>query len=121
MSQSEKTRLRVVEQRCSGHCCHSFPLHSTDGPVYPWELEKTADRSVDEDKLIFEIVIPVYGPLLEGGYPQYTCSKLSESGDCTIYETRPGICVRHPVFPVEAGDGLYRCDRGSECTFRESL
>lgn len=94
-----------IMSRCTGHCCREFAL-----PYDPVDLRK-ARRNFEahargEDDLPHDGVglhpdMDVIEPMAEyiksvGGNHYYACRNLTESGDCAIYETRPGMCRDYP-------------------------
>jgi Fe-S-cluster containining protein len=94
----------------------SFPVLGADSvAIHPHEL---ADVNVsEEDRAFIEAAIPFFGPWQEDVPPQYMCS-LFKDGNCSIYDNRPGTCVRHPVYPVPVeGSELLSCNV-SGCTVR---
>lgn len=92
--------------RCSGHCCRRFTLLYS-----PEELaifrQRTADgEATCEDIEIIEPMViylgkhnydPQLGTPVDAPMHHYTCKNFDEaSGDCRIYETRPGMCRNFP-------------------------
>lgn len=75
--------LRVSCLACRGACCEEFLLPRVPGPkddASHWlSLHSTA------------VQVPSQGLSLKF---ECRCTKLSEAGRCTIYETRPSICRR---------------------------
>lgn len=97
--------------RCTGHCCKAFIL-----PYGPEDLSIRITAGLDgshpmgrveDGEQIRDMVIflgttdqgwPGANPALDGSlHHYYTCKHHdAESGDCKIYDQRPGMCRRYP-------------------------
>ncbi len=77
--------LPVVQgPRCSGHCCRSFAIPFTLEDL----LEKQAE--IQDGSMIADMVIDL-------GNRRFTCRHLvRDSGDCSVYDTRPRMCRDYP-------------------------
>lgn len=82
--------------RCTGHCCRSFPL--TSDPTAYDRLVADPPHVEDGPQLV-DMLIPIGPRLTLAGnlLPHFTCRHHdAESGDCKIYDSRPGMCRRYP-------------------------
>ena len=112
-----------MTDRCTGHCCRAFilPLSPAEvgralevhrhlvetGEWKPWIDDKGDSRSHVKE---FDVIGPMVEPIdpegadiplhlrwaLSNGYHLYRCKNLTASGDCGIYEARPGMCRDYP-------------------------
>ncbi len=108
--------LPVVTERCTGHCCRSFPL-SIDMQASAVEVMAQLKAgpgggrgSYLDAEYVLDMIIPIQGPRLEG-LPQHAFTCRHFDGDnCTAYEARPKLCREHGI----SGSCDHR-DKG--CTF----
>lgn len=94
-----ETRVVVMGDRCSGHCCERFWL------PYDYQTFKEKAETIQDGVQIADMLIPLddqshpsecvdRADLETGAY--YRCRHLTENGDCGIYETRPRMCSGYP-------------------------
>lgn len=89
--------LPIVTDRCTGHCCARFPLHTTAGGYFTHETFAARDpATVVDGEFIADMVIPLFGPNLETEPDQWTCRHF-DGVDCAAYEQRPEMCRNHGV------------------------
>lgn len=84
--------------RCTGHCCRAFCL----SPLYAMRL----NSGDEEARQVSEMIRPLLPGSWLGGQERvmteeeqghyYTCTHLTPSGDCGIYESRPAMCSAYP-------------------------
>lgn len=89
--------LPIVTERCTGHCCSRFPLHTdSDGKFTHATFAARDPATIIDGEFVADMVIPVLGPQPEGVPDQWTC-KHYDGHDCTAYEQRPEMCRNHGV------------------------
>jgi Fe-S-cluster containining protein len=77
--------------RCTGHCCRAFSLEYPEKTVR--EEAAKENSFIPDVKTIAEMLIPLG---VFRGQELFTCKHLSQTGNCTIYETRPKMCRDFP-------------------------
>ena len=92
--------------RCTGHCCREFTLHSGDDKVLNADRERwlAEGKMNPEVRQIMEMVIPLQEHEDEGGmfYTTFTCKNFDvEEQSCLIYKDRPEMCRRFGAEEVE--------------------
>ena len=93
--------LPVIQDsgRCTGHCCHRFPLGG-GGEFFDGSKESMAEllASGPDGPILVDMLQPFYGPLVEDDIPRFTCRHFDfEAKSCTNYENRPALCRKHGV------------------------
>ena len=92
--------LPVIQDsgRCTGHCCHRFPLigiRAFNGSDE--DMDYVREHNTDGE-FIADMVQPFFGPYLENDFPRFTCRHFDfEAQSCTQYENRPKLCREHGV------------------------
>lgn len=92
--------------RCTGHCCRAFPL-----PLTPEEIADPEHMARFIDGPQIAAMVRYIGPAppgSTGGHHSYSCTSLTDSGDCGIYEDRPVMCRDFPYGRTCTVDGCTR-------------
>ena len=87
--------------RCTGHCCRSFPLLQYE------KLMADPARHQDGEQIAAMVVL-----IPESDPPRFTCRNLQPNGDCGVYEARPAMCRD---FPYDRRCGVPGCTWASRC------
>ncbi len=83
--------------RCVGHCCRGFslelPLATVQTEYARWKEDPSAATQIPDIATIAEMIIPLG---VFRNQELFTCKNLSQTGECTIYQTRPQMCRDFP-------------------------
>jgi Fe-S-cluster containining protein len=81
--------------RCVGHCCRGFslelPFATVQADYARWKAGEPT--SIPDVGVIGAMLVPLG---VFRGQELFTCRHLGAGGDCTIYDTRPGMCRDFP-------------------------
>ena len=99
--------LPIVTDRCTGHCCERFPLHTdSDGEFTHASFAACDPSTIVDGEFIADMVIVLLGPEPDGVSDQWTCRHY-DGANCRAYDRRPEMCRNHGV--------LWQC-RQAACT-----
>lgn len=106
--------VATADRRCTGQCCQAFVVGDclTHAELKAMHDEYLAGHdSGNQIELVYPMVIslgvrtvhPLTGKPISRPTEFFSCTHLSKSGDCEIYDDRPRMCRRYPLETVPSG------------------
>ena len=109
------------EKRCTGHCCESPTIHGYDFQML-YDIRNNHYKGMNcTQKSDLAFIIKNWNPKYDNSkkpvHAVFECSLWDKSsGNCTIYDKRPSICMEYPYGkPCKVPNCTYKGEKDGSC------